>query len=461
MSRMRTYLKIPVFSLLLSQTLFTNPAFAAGYQINEVSPSLQGDATAGAAAADNDVSAMFTNPATLSTLIQNQLYFGGSEIMPHIRMSNASATHTVNIPGTFPASISAPVLGETSQSSISKSGFAPDAYFGWRLSPRMVVGIAVVAPWGLTTSYDNNSVLRFGADNSSVDAVNIVPAISWAINDKFSVGIGAQIQYFSATFSNFNGPYTGIPVIDSLIASNHASYVNGSSWGAGYTVGGIFKPDLKTRYGLGFRSQISEGLSGNGRQFTAPGGIVPAPSTAFLSNFGSKAYAGINTPAVLTLSAVRDIGDWTIKASAQVNFWSTFKQLSIYMPDAFATNSTIETKWKNTLLGSIGADYHITPAWTVRSGVAYDQTPTVDGYRDARIPDNDRIWLSLGASYYLNHHVSFDGAYTHIFIKDQSINVTQAAGSSINSTVPLEVNQTQASFKGSADIVALAVRYSF
>jgi long-chain fatty acid transport protein len=461
MGRIRSLPKISALTLLMSQVIFTVPAFAAGFQLNEISPSLQGSATAGAAAANDDVSSMFTNPATLSTLIQNQAYIGGSEIMPHIKMSNASAIHTVNIPGNPPSNIAAPVAGETSQSSIAKSAFAPDAYLGWRINQKLVVGIAVVAPFGLTTSYDNSSVLRFAADNSSVETVAINPAVAYAVTDKISLGLGFQAQYMQATFSNFDGPYTGIPALDSLLAATNATYVNGSSWGYGYTLGAMFNPDQLTRLGIGYRSQVTEQISGNGRQFTSPGGVVPAPSQAFLFNAGTSDHAGVKTPAVLTLSAARDIRNWTLKASAQVNFWDCFNQLSIYMPDAFATNSTIQTHWKNSWLGALGADYRIDPHWTVRGGVAYDETPTSSTYRDPRIPDSDRVWLTAGASYRLNKHVSFDGVYEHIFLANQSVNVTQAAGSSLNSTVPLEVNQVQASYKGSVDIVGIAARYSF
>jgi long-chain fatty acid transport protein len=461
MGRMHSLPKLSAVTLLISQTLFTVPAFAAGFQLNEISPSLQGDATAGAAAANNDVSSMFTNPATLSTLIENQFYIGGSEIMPNVSMTNASATHTVNVPGIPASSISAPVQGVNFQNSVSSSAFAPNSYLGWRINKKLVAGIAIVAPYGLTTSYDDNSVLRFMADNSSVEAVAINPALAYAINDKWSIGLGFQAQYMRATFSNFNGTYTGIGSLDTLLAASYPTYVKGSSWGYGYTLGVLFKPDLYTRLGAGFRSQVSENLKGEGRQYVSPGGIVPAPSSAFLFNGESSVTAGVKTPAVLTLSAARDIGNWTVKASAQANFWNSFNQLSINMPSAFATSSTLQTKWKNTWLGALGADYHLTSAWTLRAGVAYDQTPTQDTYRDPRIPDADRIWLAAGVSCKLNKNLSLDGSYTHIFFRDQTINVTQATGSSATSTVPLEMNKAYAKFKGSAEVVGLAVRYSF
>lgn len=68
--------RLSVIAILVSQSILSTTSFAAGFQINEISPSLQGDATAGAAAANNDVSAMFINPATLSTLTGTQGYLG-------------------------------------------------------------------------------------------------------------------------------------------------------------------------------------------------------------------------------------------------------------------------------------------------------------------------------------------------------------------------------------------------
>ena len=131
------------------------------------------------------------------------------------------------------------------------------------------------------------------------------------------------------------------------------------------------------------------------------------------------------------------------------------------MPNGFATNSTIQLKWSNAWLAALGADYRATSEWTFRGGVAYDETPTSDGYRDPRIPDSDRVWLTLGATYKATKHFSFDGVYAHIFMHNQTVNVTQASGSSATSTVPLEVNHVQANYKGSANIIGVAVRYSF
>jgi len=445
---------------LVSQTFFSLPVFAAGFQINEISPGLQGDATAGAAAANNDVSSLFINPATLATLTKNQVYLGASEIIPTIHLSNASAIHTVNIPGEPPSSISATVLGANSQGNVSEGAFVPDGYIGWRFNPNLVAGLAIVAPFGLKTHYDNDSVLRFAADYSSVKTIDINPALAYSINDQWAIGLGFLAQYIKATFSNYNGPYTGVSAIDALIAANHPTLLDAHGWGYGYTIGALYKPDLCTRIGIGFRSQISEQLRGDGQQYVSPGETVPAPSQNFPFNAQTSVNGAIKTPAVLTLSAARDFDRWTLKASAQYNFWHTFNQLSINMPDAYATNSTIPTRWRNAWFGALGAEYHVTPCWIFRGGVAYDQTPTTS-YRDPRIPDNNRIWANIGASYKVNDILSFDAAYSHIFIQEQTVNVTQTSGTNALTTVPLEVNQVYAKYNGSANVIGLAARFSF
>lgn len=453
----------PLLSILflIMQFIISMSAFSAGFQINEISPALQGDAMAGAAAANNDVTSMFINPATLSTLKDNQIYVGGSGIFPHISMSNANAIHTVNVPGNFPpSSVSAIVLGQHYETSISPSAFIPDIWFSKRLGNKMVIGLGIVAPYGLKTEYAEDSVVRFAALESEVKTININPALSYELNDKWALGIGVQVQYMQATFSNFNGVYTGEAWSDQWDATNYPTHLEGRGLAAGANLGLLFKPDQQTRLGLGYRSRIRTQLSGEGRQYTYSGPILPAPSLTSPYNANTHVAAKVTTPDILTFSAARDISAWTIKATAQLNFWNTLDQITITMPQAFATQSTIPFHWKNTVFAALGAEYRATQAWTLRGGLAFDETPTSLEFRDPRIPDANRIWADIGASYRYNQHLSIDGAYSHIFMQAQTINVMQAGGISRTSTLPLEINQVSARYTGSADVLALGLRYS-
>ncbi len=59
----------------------------------------------------------------------------------------------------------------------------------------------------------------------------------------------------------------------------------------------------------------------------------------------------------------------------------------------------------------------------MRAGVAYEKSPVPDATRTPRVPDNDRIWLSVGASYQVADNIRANLAYSHIFVEDGSVNL--------------------------------------
>ena len=73
---------------------------------------------------------------------------------------------------------------------------------------------------------------------------------------------------------------------------------------------------------------------------------------------------------------------------------------------------------------SIGAEYMVDAKTTLRGGVAYEVSPITDRVRIPLLPDNDRIWLSVGASYKMLPNLIMDVGYSHIWVKDANINVS-------------------------------------
>jgi long-chain fatty acid transport protein len=69
-------------------------------------------------------------------------------------------------------------------------------------------------------------------------------------------------------------------------------------------------------------------------------------------------------------------------------------------------------------------NYRPNEAWTLRAGLAYDQTPTQDLYRTPRVPDSDRTWLSIGGQYKVSPQGRIDFAYAHIWMKDAAVNLS-------------------------------------
>jgi long-chain fatty acid transport protein len=93
---------------------------------------------------------------------------------------------------------------------------------------------------------------------------------------------------------------------------------------------------------------------------------------------------------------------------------------------------------------------------TLRGGVGFEQSPIDDRVRATRLPDNDRVWLSAGATYQWNERLSLELAYSHIFLDESPINLVPG-----NPTF----NPALGTFIGTAnsdvDILSFALRYRF
>ena len=103
---------------------------------------------------------------------------------------SSSATYT-----TATTSASTPTGGLTTPDGIIKNAFVPNLAARMRLSPDWAVGLAVYAPWGLSTDYEDGWAGRYHALKSDLLTVDIMPTVSYQISDSFAVAAGLQIQY--------------------------------------------------------------------------------------------------------------------------------------------------------------------------------------------------------------------------------------------------------------------------
>lgn len=76
--------------------------------------------------------------------------------------------------------------------------------------------------------------------------------------------------------------------------------------------------------------------------------------------------------------------------------------------------SVTQERWRDSWSVSLGAEYRVTEALAVRTGIAWDQTPVPGATRTPRIPDSDRYWLSVGATWQPTRNLTLAAAYTHI-----------------------------------------------
>lgn len=372
-------------------------AKAAGFALSEQNGSSMGNANAGAAAAAQDASTIFTNPAGLSYLPDSQLVFAAHAIGLSAHLNNNGSI----------AGAGQPLNGNGGD--LGSWSLLPNLFYAQAISPNVHLGLGISAPFGLKTEYDANWLGRFQAIKSELNTININPSIAYKVNNALSLGAGVSAMRTTATLTsavNFGAFGEGLATI------------KGNDWGYGYNLGAIYQATTDTRIGLAYRSKISQSLKGS-VGFTLPAGVPAA-----LAPDGGVS-ADVTLPENMSLSAFSKVNElWDMMAEVTWTRWSRFKQLSI-VRDSGALLSLTPENWDDTLRFSLGANYRYSENLKLRAGVAYDQDAIKDQFRTARIPGNDRTWLSAGAQYKVSANSIVDFAFSHLFIKDASINNNQ------------------------------------
>jgi long-chain fatty acid transport protein len=190
--------------------------------------------------------------------------------------------------------------------------------------------------------------------------------------------------------------------------------VQGDDIAFGFTAGILFEPMDGTDIGIGFRSSISHKLEGDGFRAGVYDGDIKA-------NF--------STPEIVTIGIKQDITqDLRLMAGVEWANWSRFESLDIKRDDTGAIIASTPQDWDDSWFFSVGGEYDWTEELTVRVGFAYEDSGVPDATRTPRVPDNDRYWLTVGATYRFNNWLTAHLAYSHIFVEDASVNLPAAGG---------------------------------
>lgn len=367
-------------------------AQAAGFALKEQSASAQGNAFAGATAGADDISYMFFNPAGLTRHDGVQAAVALSYVMPSVETDNAVANGT----GTG---------GESASGDAAEDALVPALYGLWSLNPDLKFAIGINAPFGLSTKYSQTWEGRYDAVESAVTTVNINPAVAYRISPNLSVGAGLQIQYFDVTYSSM---FVAGPLGDQLFK------VDGDDWAVGFNLGAMYEFSESTRIGLSYRSRLDNEISGTATSIIA----------------SESATADITTPDSASFGLYHDFSDqFAVMGEVGWMGWSSFDQIRINLNGGGAslggaTTTVISPQdWEDVWFYALGATWKPNADWTIRGGLAFDQSPVTDTWRSPRLPDEDRTWVSIGAQFQPSPNFTVGAGYTHIFIDDAAVNL--------------------------------------
>ena len=461
----RGFFKFAVSALALCAALATaDRAQAAGFQLVDQSPSGEGDAFAGAAAVAEDASTIFANPAGLTYLNGIQAQAGMNIIMTDGTFHPTNArTDPSPIGG-----LSMPLTGEGSRD-FGVVVPVPHIYFALPLdsiTKGLWAGLGITAPFGLVTDYGSETwVGRYYAERTQLQTIDANPAVAYKATNWLSLGAGVDILHGSGLFKNavdFGSICTNAAGAGTCGAFGLAPQANdgevsltGSDTTVGWNAGVILQPLDDTRIGLAYRSGYTLHLTGSAT-FTVPTAYQTLQATvpAFGGNFvNTSAVAKVALPATASLSVAQQLTPkWTVLGDVSWTQWSSFKDFTATFANALQPAQVTAENWHDTFRESLGAIYAASDKAKLRFGVAYDPTPVPNAFRTLNIPDDSRVWLSIGYNMQLWGGLSVDAAYTHIFILGNSpINLASNTQGTVSGT-----------FSGaSVNILTLGVKYAF
>ncbi|HZH09702.1 MAG TPA: outer membrane protein transport protein [Microvirga sp.] len=392
-------------------------AQAGAFGLREQSTTAQGYSFAGAASGSGYLSSMFWNPAVITMAPGWQSEWHASLIIPRVDINPT--------PGI-------PTFGLGGSGDIGQDAIIPTSYNSYQVNDMFWVGLSTSAPYGLVTDPRDTWAGQGYSRSSKIFSLNVNPVLGIKINDWLSVAAGPSLQYFDIRLKRAAFALPGAPSV----------VLDGDDIGFGFTAGVTLTPFAGTTIGVGYRSQIEHNLEGTV--------AIPLPVASRI-----PISADLTTPDQLTIGVSQAITPaLTIHAGFEWTNWSVLETPLVVGPGGIIVTD-LPLNYNDGYFYSLGFDYKLNNQWTVRAGLAYEESPIDTDIRSTRLPDNDRIWASIGASYQWNDKLSVDFAYTHIFSKETEVRITPTH----QDYDVLAGGPFLADVDASTDIVSVAVRY--
>jgi long-chain fatty acid transport protein len=346
---------------------FSGAASAAAFQLLEQNASGLGTAYAGSAAVADNASTVFFNPAGMTQLTGIQLSAGVTGVGPSYQYRSTAGVESGGDAGGWAA--------------------VPNAYMSWQMSKDLFVGFGISAPFGLATEYDSGWAGAAQAIKSEIKTINFNPSLAYRVNDKVSLGFGVNYQTVDGELTR-----TGV-----VLKGDDASW--------GWNAGALFTLSPAMRVGLSYRSAIKHRLEGT------VNGAVPI-------------RADVELPDTFTLSVWQQVSDrWEAMGDLSYTRWSTLQRFDVRHRTLGILLSSETFNYDDSWRIAWGAAYKVNDAAKLKFGIAYDRTPVRDEFRSARVPDNDRLWLSLGGQWNAGNYGKVDVGYSYLYVKDPGISL--------------------------------------
>ncbi|HHF5850101.1 TPA: porin, partial [Haemophilus influenzae] len=432
-------------------------ANAAAFQLAEVSTSGLGRAYAGEAAIADNASVVATNPALMSLFKTAQFSTGGVYIDSRINMSGDVTASIKN------SSRSTTKDDAASARNVVPGAFVPNLYFVAPVNDKFALGAGMNVNFGLKSEYDDSYDAGVFGGKTDLSAINLNLSGAYRVTEGLSLGLGVNAVYANAQVERnagiiadtakmsqgaFNVGSEAEKLIPDYLTSKDKSVVSlqdRAAWGFGWNAGVMYQFNEANRIGLAYHSKVD--IDFTDRTATSLGaGVIKAGKTGNLT---------LTLPDYLELSGFHQLTDkLAVHYSYKYTHWSRLTKLNASFEDGKKAFDK-ELQYSNNSRVALGASYNLYEKLTLRAGIAYDQAASRH-QRSAAIPDTDRTWYSLGATYKFTPNLSVDLGYA--YLKGKKVHFKEVA--TLGKTVIVNTTADYTS-QAHANLYGLNLNYSF
>ena len=473
-----------LFSKTLIASLFTFSAssvFASAFQLAEISSSGLGRAYAGEAAIADNASVVATNPALMSLFKSAQFSNGGILIDSNIDMDGTVTAYAAGVDI---------AKGSTTADNVIPKAVVPHLYYVQLIDDKFAFGAGMNVNFGLKSEYDADYDAGVFGGTTDLTTINLNLSGSYRVSQGLSLGAGVNAIYARAEIERTAGVLaTGVrnlatnpelrqEVVNNVIALEKAGKlpagtsaklgavgglagrVNESTalthledktaWAFGWNLGAVYEVNERNRFGLAYHSKIN--IDFKDRSALS---LQPNKENGAIELYTGNGGLTLHLPEYVEFSGFHQLTDkFAMHYSYKWTRWSRLQDL-----DAKYNNGDQafrkEEKYRDNSRIALGATYNVDDKLTLRAGIAYDEVAAPQIHASAAIPDTDRTWYSLGATYKFTPNLSVDFAYAHLRGKKLNFKETQsAAGGLVNVVGDYKSTAT-------ANLYGISMNYSF
>ena len=373
--------------------LFASTVYSASFQAPSIGARATGMAGSFVSVAD-DPSSLYWNPAGLGMCDGTMLMKGTAFVMPY---SYYDAD------------------GGDKETSMTTTQMIPNLFFSHSFNDFVGVGFGYYVPFGLSQRWEDDASFMFNSTRSEISLGNIQGGLSWRLADNLLMGAGLAKGFAKMNTKSyaFIIPTGAVPPVPSQ------SYVK--AWGEGSgtsgNIGVLWAPDDDWQIGGAWRSETTVNFKGDMDINPQTPVDYPKFDEDFSMNFTFPQTVSVGV-------SYSGFERWLLSGQIDWVNWSRIDTLTqkldnpvnIFDPTTLTVTTTDEIEitrdWNDRCIFRVGAEYEVSPEFTVRGGYMWDPSPVPADTLDPMMFDVSSNRFSVGASFPV-WELNIDVAYSY------------------------------------------------